>query len=86
MITIDVLSLDCTCCTAKEGSNHMGFPDNIKVLKKLRKNNNITDETKCIVNHFSHNGLLTHAQLEEEAKKYNLIVAYDGMEICLPYK
>lgn len=84
-IQIDILSLDCTCCLQKEGTNHMGLPDNEIVLRRLRENQNITGQTKCIINHFSHNGGLTHAQLEQEAAKYHMDVAYDGMEVELPY-
>ncbi len=83
-ICIDAISLDCTCCIQKEGTNHMGLPDNAEILVKLRASQNITDKTKCIVNHFSHNGQMTHFELEEEARKYGLTVAYDGMEINLP--
>jgi len=85
-IAIDIISLDCTCCAHKEGTGHMGLPDDVEVLQKLMANQNITDKTKCIVNHFSHNGLLTHAQLEEKAKEHGLTVAYDGMTIDLPYE
>ncbi len=84
-LNIDVISLDCTCCANKEGTGHMGLPDDVEILKKLRANQNITDQTKCIVNHFSHNGLLTHAQLVKEAQKHGMTVAYDGMEVDLPY-
>lgn len=82
---IDIISLDCTCCTHKDGHNHMGLPDNAAVLKKLKASQIITDRTMCFISHFSHNGALTHAQLEEEALKYGVTVAYDGMKIDLPY-
>ncbi len=84
-ILIDILSMDCTCCLKSEGKNHMGLPDNLAVLRRLRENRNVHDKTTCIVSHFSHNGGMTHAQLENEAKKYRLTAAYDGMEVEVPY-
>lgn len=85
-ILIDILSMDCTCCLQSDGKNHMGLPDNLAVLRRLRENYNVNDETRCIVSHFSHNGGLTHTQLEREAAKYGLTAAYDGMEVELPYE
>ena len=34
-----------------------------------------------VINHFSHNGEMTHAQLEEFAKENGMIAAYDGMKV-----
>lgn len=84
-IVLDMISLDCTCCTKKEGTNHMGFPDDAEVLERLKSSHTVTDKTICVVNHFSHNGLLTHEQLEAEAKKYgqSFQVAYDGMVLYI---
>ncbi|OCN02574.1 hypothetical protein A7X67_05475 [Clostridium sp. W14A] len=83
-VRLDMVSLDCTCCAAKEGTAHMGLPDDLEVLKTLRSFGAVTSETKCVINHFSHNGGMTHAQLEREAKKHHFIAAYDGMKISLP--
>lgn len=85
-IEIDILSMDCTCCLRSDGKNHMGLPDNLAVLQRLRENRNVTGETRCIVSHFSHNGGMTHAQLELEAAKYGMTAAYDGMTVELPYR
>lgn len=83
---IDILSMDCTCCLRSDGKNHMGLPDNLKVLQRLRENRNVTEKTRCVVSHFSHNGGMTHAQLEREAAKHGMAAAYDGMKMDLPYR
>ena len=84
-IVIDLLSMDCTCCLRSEGTNHMGLPDDLAVLRRLRENRNVTDDTRCIVSHFSHNGGMTHDRLQHEAEKYFITAAYDGMEAEVPY-
>jgi phosphoribosyl 1,2-cyclic phosphate phosphodiesterase len=80
---LDMVSLDCTFCVEKEGTAHMGFPDLAEILGVLRKSGVMTEKTLCIANHFSHNGGMTHSQLEEEARKCGLSVAYDGMRVDL---
>lgn len=82
---IDILSMDCTFCSQSDGGNHMGLPDDLIVLQKLKDNQNVNSQTRCIVSHFSHNGAMTHAQLENAAAKCGMTAAYDGMEINLPY-
>lgn len=37
--------------------------------------------TIVYVNHFSHNGGLTHEELVVEAKKYGFLATYDGLEV-----
>lgn len=40
----------------------------------------ICDErTICVINYFSHNGGLTHDEMEKVAQKYQFITAYDGL-------
>ncbi len=34
-----------------------------------------------VINHFSHNGEMTHEQLETFAKENGMIAAYDGMKV-----
>ena len=41
----------------------------------------MSESTVKVVSHFSHNGEMTHAQLEEFAGEHGMIAAYDGMRV-----
>lgn len=82
-IILDAISLDCTFCSQSDGKNHMGLPDNLEAVERLRTNGSVGDDTKCIISHFSHNGRMNHTQLEAAAQEYGFIAAYDGMKIAL---
>jgi phosphoribosyl 1,2-cyclic phosphate phosphodiesterase len=78
---IDLVSLDCTSQSIKDGKNHMGLADTIEVKERLEALG-ITDEnTKYVLNHFSHNGGWLHQEMEKNASQYDFMVAYDGFEI-----
>jgi phosphoribosyl 1,2-cyclic phosphate phosphodiesterase len=77
----DLVSLDCTMVKEKEGTNHMGLPDNIEVRDRLISMGAADKNTRFVVNHFSHGGGLNHKALARAAKKEGFIAAYDGMEI-----
>lgn len=77
----DLISLDCTMQKYKEGTNHMGILDNVEVTERLKDIGCIDENTKIVINHFSHNGGMLHKELEKEVLKYNFVVAYDGMTI-----
>lgn len=59
----------------------MGLPDDIAFAKLLEEHGCIHKDTVKVINHFSHNGEMTHAQLEEFAKENGMIAAYDGMKV-----
>lgn len=80
-VHIDLVSLDCTMQSFKEGSNHMGLMDNVEMRRRLTKINVVDGKTIFVVNHFSHNGLWTYEKMAEEAEKLGFIASYDGMEI-----
>lgn len=75
------VSLDCTMQQYKEGSNHMGIPDNVEVVERLKKMGCVDSKTKCIVTHFSHNGGMLHEEMERVVEPYHFTVAYDGLTI-----
>ncbi len=78
---LDLLSIDCTFVQMHCMNNHLGI-DEIKILiDDLKRENIVTDDTLIIVNHFSHNALKLHEDIEELVKDYGWIVAYDGMEV-----
>ena len=80
----DLISLDCTGCLALGGDwvdGHMSFGTNLKTAERMKKEGLIDGNTAIVLNHFSHNGGQTYEEMLEVAKKQNLIVAYDGLEI-----
>jgi phosphoribosyl 1,2-cyclic phosphate phosphodiesterase len=48
-------------------------------VRRLQKDGALKEDAKIVLNHFSHGGGATHAQLEEEASKRGWIAAFDGM-------
>ncbi len=68
-------------------NSHKSFIDNKYHKERLEKSGNVTADTKWIITHFSHNGLVkdnmpvTHNDLCEIAEEMGMICAYDGMEI-----
>lgn len=77
----DLVSMDCTMGKHKEGTNHMGLPDNAEMQKRLLEMGCADAETKWVITHFSHHGGLLHKELEEAAKPYGFLVAYDGFSV-----
>ena len=78
---LDFVSLDCTFCLRSNSSGHMGLEANLRVCDRLRELGLIDTATKVFINHFSHNGNVTHEQLCTAAAKYGIAVAYDGLSI-----
>lgn len=80
---LDLVSLDCCFGNMKEGSNHMGIPDNLEVKNRLEELGCADGNTKFIITHFSHNNGMLHEELEQAAEKYGFITAYDGFELII---
>ena len=74
----DLISLDCTSCVMKEGTNHMGLPDAIEVGARLKELGCLKDSTQIVLHHFSHNGGVCHDEMVEIAKEHGFGVSYDG--------
>ena len=62
----------------KEGTNHMGFPDDVEMRDRLRAVGCVDEKTQLVITHFSHNGKLLHEELEALAAPEGFRVAYDG--------
>jgi phosphoribosyl 1,2-cyclic phosphate phosphodiesterase len=75
---LDIVSLDCTNCDKKEGTNHMGLPDAAEAEARLRLENCLHEKSKIIVHHFSHNGGVCYDDMVVLAGKYGYEVSYDG--------
>lgn len=81
----DLISLDGTNGGRNFGreGGHMGAALDIEAAQEFRKMGIADANTRIVMNHFSHNGGLTHEELEEIAQKENLLVSYDGMTLEL---
>ena len=77
----DLISLDATMGKKQIDGYHMGLPDDIIFAEMLEERGCICKDTVKIINHFSHNGEMTHEQLEEFAKENGMIASYDGMKV-----
>ena len=60
---------------------HMGLPDDIAFAKILEERGCINKDTVKVINHFSHNGEMTHKQLEAFAEENGMVASYDGMKV-----
>lgn len=81
---IDVISLDCTGGYRENGENngHMGMPDTVVVKNRLLEIGAADEHTRFILNHFSHNGMLLHEELVQQAASEHMEPSYDGMVVC----
>lgn len=75
---IDFLSIDGTNGPLEGQNGHLGVPAILNLLDVMRKNQIISEGTKVVMSHFSHNGGLLQKELEELVKPYGIAVAYDG--------
>lgn len=77
----DLISMDATMGKKRTEGYHMGLPNDIEFAQILEEHGCIDKHTVKVINHFSHNGEMTHAQLEEFAKEHGMVAAYDGMKV-----
>lgn len=80
-IHLDLISLDSTMAKYSGGRSHMGIEENVRAWQRFAELDCADPTTKVVVNHFSHNGQATHAELEEMVRPYGFLVAYDGMTV-----
>ncbi|MGI6384113.1 MAG: MBL fold metallo-hydrolase [bacterium] len=79
----DLLILDCTNGRIEEESYHLGVKGLIKVRDKLRETGSLNEKCKCVATHFSHNGGLLQAELENILLPEGIEVAYDGKTVII---
>lgn len=77
----DLISLDATMGMNHLDSYHMGLPDTEMFLAQLTELGCVDSNTVKVINHFSHNGEMTHEQLTAWGAERSILAAYDGMEI-----
>jgi phosphoribosyl 1,2-cyclic phosphate phosphodiesterase len=78
---IDIIALDCTAQIKPTGGGHMNLEQNLKLIEQLKSLSLCDENSLFVTTHFSHNGGLTHSEMETLATKHGLLTAYDGMII-----
>ena len=77
----DLISLDATMGLKTIGGYHMGLPDIEPFIQKLTDLGCVDSHTVKVINHFSHNGEMTHDQLTAWGAERGILAAYDGMTV-----
>lgn len=79
-LRLDLVSMDCTNGVLDaDYIGHMGINDNLRMRERLLKSGAADEHTVFVANHFSHNGLATHEELERRLPGF--IVACDGLRV-----
>lgn len=76
-----LISMDATMGMRKTNGYHMGLEDDVEFVRRLEEKGCIDSGTVKVINHFSHNGGMTHGQLEQFAGEHGMIASYDGMTV-----
>ena len=77
----DLISLDATMGQKSIPGYHMGLADDEAMFRKLEELGCAHSGTVKVINHFSHNGGMTHDQLAAWGAERGILAAYDGMEV-----
>jgi phosphoribosyl 1,2-cyclic phosphate phosphodiesterase len=78
----DLISLDCTdgiLTTNYKG--HMSIAENLLMRERLTEIGAADEHTVFVANHFSHNGLVPHEEMEKRLSGFT--VAYDGLTLMV---
>lgn len=78
---LDLVISDCTGGVRDNERGHMSGKYVLDVKQRLERLGSVTHSTKYYVNHFSHNGNATHAELEAHYHPHGIEVGYDGLII-----
>ena len=74
----DIISFDCTLGQNPSSARHLGLNECVKLRDRLLTDGVCGGETRCILNHFSHNMGLIHDAFLPIAEKEGFSVAFDG--------
>ena len=78
---IHLVSMDCNNPIHSDTPNHMTIEDNVTVRRRLFQQKSSGNRTRYVATHFSHNGGLSHAQIDAKMRIHGITVSYDGMEL-----
>jgi len=77
----DLVISDCTGGVRDIERGHMSGKWVVMTKERLEKIGSVSASTQYYINHFSHNGNATHAELEEHFNPHGIQVCYDGLTI-----
>lgn len=80
---LDALVMDTTHGSIENERGHMGCEAVHRAKLKLEEQGSISEETRFIATHFSHNGRWLHEDLEAFFGPRGIEVAYDGMRLTV---
>ena len=80
---LDLILLDETSGLRSGGSGHHGFERFLETRARFLQEGLMDSRTRLVAHHFSHNGGLTHTDLQQRFRPYDVLVAYDGLTLTL---
>ena len=81
-VHVDIFVVDCCGAFLKNWRDgHMSADVNLELFAELEGMGLFDDKTIKVVNHFSHNGNATHAELCDFFEPKGVVVGYDGLEL-----
>jgi len=80
---VDLILLDETAGRGSGGSGHHGLDKFLATRARMLDSGVMGPNTTLVAHHFSHNGGLTHAELVEQLRPYEVSVSYDGLTLDL---
>jgi len=57
----------------------MGITENLEMRRRLIENGTADENTVFVANHFSHNGLVSHEEMQKRLPGF--VVSYDGLTL-----
>lgn len=79
---LDGLVIECTNGRARSKYwGHLNVEECLEVVRRLREMGTLKHGAPVITTHHSHDGDMTHAELEELLAPHGMTVGYDGLEI-----
>lgn len=78
---MDLVSMDCTLQEFGGYEYHMSIDDNVQTKRQLTDIGAADGATVFVATHFSHNGGLLHDALVARLAPFDILAAYDGLEI-----
>ena len=83
-VKIDAVALDCTKGAQQTHYfGHMNLKECLDTVERMRKSNFVKPNTRFVLTHLCHNGILLHKEYEEVCNPHAVEVAFDGMEMEL---
>lgn len=81
-VHLDFVTLDCCFCLMHSDRGHMGLDTCVRVRDRLQEYGLINAQTKVFVNHFSHNGNVSHETMVQAASQHGMEVSYDSLSVA----